>query len=388
MNRWLSWLLFACLAASFARRCPAPIIYRPGEGWTYEPVGAAGRWQRNRAKDQLQVAQEAFDKGEYRTALKAARRTVKVWPLSDYAGPAQYLVGRTYEARKHDEKAFKEYQRALTRYPKLPNYEEVLQRQMAIAKRYLGGQWFKLWGYIPFFPSMDKTANFFDQIVRNGPFHPTGPEAQMAVGAAREKQKNFTQAVRAYEKAADRYFDRPAVASDALYKAGSAWTKQSKRAEYDQSASVSAIDTFNDFKALYPNDKRTAEATDTILQLKTEQARGAYQTAQFYEKYRKFQGALVYYNEVIVKDPKSPFAEQARQRIEELKPRAARQAEFQKVRDERLREATKGAAARDRAEEAERRAKREAKEKKAQSRTPAEAPAPTRDPAVPDQPKP
>ncbi|MFM8357015.1 MAG: outer membrane protein assembly factor BamD, partial [Verrucomicrobiota bacterium] len=375
MNRWLTWLVLACLAASFARRCPAPIIYRPGEGWTYEPVGSAGRWRRNRAREQLQVAQESFDKGEYRTALKAARRTVKVWPLSDYAGPAQYLVGRTYEARKYDERAFREYQRALTRYPKLPNYEEVLQRQMAIATRFLGGQWFKLWGYIPFFPSMDKTSKFFEEIVRHGPFHSTGPQAQMAAGAAREKQKNYPAAVRAYEKAADRYFDRPAVASDALFKAGSAWTKQSKRAEYDQSASVSAIDTFNDFKALYPNDKRTAEATDTILQLKTEQARGAFQTARFYEKYRKYQGALVYYNEVIVKDPKSPFAEPARQRIEELKPRAARQAEIQKRRDELVRTATKGLAARDRAEEEERRARREAKEKKAQSGTPA-APTP------------
>ena len=41
-------------------RSPAPLIYRPGEGWTYESVGGA-KWQRTRAKDQLEVAQEAFD---------------------------------------------------------------------------------------------------------------------------------------------------------------------------------------------------------------------------------------------------------------------------------------------------------------------------------------
>ena len=41
--------------------CPAPLVYRADEGWTYEPVGGA-KWQRARAKDQLEVAQAAFDK--------------------------------------------------------------------------------------------------------------------------------------------------------------------------------------------------------------------------------------------------------------------------------------------------------------------------------------
>ena len=84
VNRAFHLLVLAFAILVGARRCPAPIIFRPGEGWTYEPVGEVGKWQRNRAKEQLQAAQEYFDKKEYRTALKAARRVVKVWPLSDH----------------------------------------------------------------------------------------------------------------------------------------------------------------------------------------------------------------------------------------------------------------------------------------------------------------
>ncbi len=336
VNRWIICLIVLMGITVGARRCPAPIIFRPGEGWTYEPVGQTGKWERNRAKDQLEVAQESFEKKDYRTALKAARRVVKVWPLSDHAGPAQYLLGRCYEARKQDERAFKEYQRALQKYPKIPNYNEILQREMEIANRFLGGQWFKLWGYIPFFPSMDKTAALFDQVVKNGPFSSTGPTAQMSVGTAREKQKNYPLAVRAYEKAADRYFDQPVVASDALYKAGAAWQKQSQRAEYDQSSADRAIETFNDFKALYPTDKRVPEATQAVLDMKVEQARGAFEKGRYYERRDRFQGALVYYNEVLVKDPNSPFAEKARKRIEYLRPLAAEQAkQREKVEKER-----------------------------------------------------
>jgi outer membrane protein assembly factor BamD (BamD/ComL family) len=43
--------------------------------------------------------------------------------------------------------------------------------------------------------------------------------------------------------------------------------------------------------------------------------------AQFYENSKQWNGAAIYYNEVLQLDPNSPFAEQARQRIEALKPR-------------------------------------------------------------------
>lgn len=47
------------------QRAPAPLIYTPGEGWRYEKVGEDRKWMRARAKEQLQVAQEAFDRSVY-----------------------------------------------------------------------------------------------------------------------------------------------------------------------------------------------------------------------------------------------------------------------------------------------------------------------------------
>src|SRR5437660_5927577 len=114
MNRWaLKLALIALCVLAFPFRSPAPLIYRPGEGWTYEPVGGEGKWRMARAKDQLEVAQAAFDKKAYGLALKAARRVVQVWPLSDYAPQAQYLVGRCHEIAGRDDRAFKEYQKIL-----------------------------------------------------------------------------------------------------------------------------------------------------------------------------------------------------------------------------------------------------------------------------------
>ena len=306
-------------------KTPAPLVYRAGEGWSYEPIGG-GKWTRTRAKEQLEVAQAAFDKEDFKLALKAARRTVRVWPLSDYAPQAQYLMARCLEAKGQDEKAFKAYQSLLEKYPKAINYEEVLDRQYQIANRYLGGKWFRLWGYIPFSPSMDKTSDMYDKVIKNGPYSNVAPQAQLNIGAAREKQSDFPQAVKAYEKAADIYHEQKTVAADAIYKAGDAYNKQARTAEYDQSVAGKAIATFSDFIALYPEDPRVPEAQKVIDNLRVEQARGALKIAQFYEKKKKWDGALVYYNEVLVADPNSTskYTEEAKKRIAAIKQAAAR----------------------------------------------------------------
>jgi outer membrane protein assembly factor BamD len=302
-------------------RSPAPLIYTPGEGWYYELPGKTLEWQRSRAKDQFEVAAIYFKMKNYSDALRAASRVVQVWPLSDYAPDAEYLVGRCLEAKGKDQAAFKAYQAIIDKYPRSSHYEEVLWRQYQIASRFLGGEWIKLWTVIPFFPSMDTAADMFDKIVHNGPYSDVAPHAQLRVGAAREKQKDYPSAVQAYQIAADRYHDQPAVAADAIYREAESYRKQAATAEYDQGTADQAIETFTDFVTLFPDDKRAPQAQKAMVALKAQQVQGAFKVAQFYERGRHWDGAAIYYNEVLQLDPNSPYAGIARRQIEILKPR-------------------------------------------------------------------
>jgi len=320
-RRFVFWVLLTALTACLPFSSPAPLIYVPGEGWYYETYGQQAKWQRTRAKDQLDVAEQAFTNAQYSIALRAAHRVVRVWPLSDYAPRAQYLIGRALEATAKDQAAFKAYQTVIEKYPKSNEYEEVLWRQYEIAGRFLAGQWFKVWLYIPIGPSMGDTAQMYGEIVTNGPYSDVAPHAQLRLGAAREKGEDYPAAVKAYETAADRYHDQPVIAADALYREGVSYAKQAATAEYDQSAAGQAIATFTDFIALFPDDPRVPRAQKGIALLKAEQVHGNFEIAQFYEKSHKWAGAVVYYNEVLQLDPNSHYAAQARQRIEALKPR-------------------------------------------------------------------
>ncbi|MGD1085326.1 MAG: outer membrane protein assembly factor BamD [Verrucomicrobiota bacterium] len=329
MKHWCARVfLVALVLALFPTRSPAPLVYRPGEGWSYEsPSGKEAAWRKPRAKDQLDVAQQAFDKKDYSLALKAAQRVVSIWPLSDYAPQGQYLVGRCYEAEHQDERAFKAYDEVLAKFPKMSQATEIQGRQFDIASRFLAGERFRLLHYFPIYRSMDKTAGMFEKIVRFGPYGPYGPASQMGEGAAREKQKDYPQAVKAYELAADRYAAQPKVAADALFKEGMAYEKQARKAEYDQSVSDQAISTFRDFIALYPDDPRVADANKIIKGIILEQARGNFAIAQYYEKTKQYNGkpnyagAVIYYNQVVAYGEGSPFYDQARERIAEINQR-------------------------------------------------------------------
>ena len=334
MQRWTCPLLLAAVVFfSWPNRTPAPIIFRPGEGWSYESINGVGSWRRSNAKDQLAVAKEAFAAEDWKTAFKAARRTVADWPLSDHAPEAQLLLAQTYEKRGDDKKAFEEYQNMMRLFPQTVDFEDVQSRQFAIATRYLNGQRFKLWGHIPLYRSMKKSAAMFQDIVSSGPFSSVAPQAQMNVGQAwvnkargfqfsqNERHKNYQMAVQAFKKTADRYHDRPGIASKGLYAAGSAYEQQSLDAEYDQGVTHKAIDSFSDYIALYPGEEQVPEARKKIKGMKVEQARGNLKIARYYEKRKKWAGANIYYNEVKDLAPGTEYAAIALQKIAELQPR-------------------------------------------------------------------
>jgi outer membrane protein assembly factor BamD len=283
--------------------------------------GGNTKWQRPRAKDQIEVAEQAFKDKDYATATHAANRVLRVFPLSDYAPRAEYIIGRCFEVKGKDEAAFDAYQNIIEKYPKSDQYNEVLVRQYEIANRFLAGEWFKLYNLIPLYPSMDETAKLYAKIITNGPYSAVAPHAQLKIGTAQEKAQSYGDAVKAYQTAADRYQDQPDIAADAMYRTGVAWQKQADTAEYDQGAAAQAIAAYTDFMAFYPEDKRVSDAQKAIVSLKTEQVRGSFEVAQFYEKSHKWAGAVVYYNDVLQLDANSPLAVQARLRIDALKPR-------------------------------------------------------------------
>lgn len=314
LSLWIGLVALLCLACP--TECPAPLIWRKGEGWAWEHAGIPTA---TNPKEQLDVARQLQQQKNYGDAISAFRRLVRRWPTSFAAQDARLGLAECLSATDYHYKAFLEYQQLISKHPNSPHFETALQRQFEIGNLFLAGTKHKVWG-VKWFPALDKAIEVFEQVVKNGPYSKTGPLAQFRIGLCYEKQKEYLAAVHAYEKLLERYPQDP-IAEEGQFEIGIAYKKESARAEYDQNAANQSIAAFTDFLVRYPKSDKAPLAEQYRAELKLEQGRGLFQIGKFYEKNKNYKAALIYYNEVIEQNAKSIWAAEAQKKIDELTPR-------------------------------------------------------------------
>jgi outer membrane protein assembly factor BamD len=213
--------------------------------------------------------------------------------------------------------AYKAYVKMVQKYPASTFFEQALDREFAIGNLYLAGEPQRLWK-VPLGPSMDKTIEIYEQVIKSAPYGTHAPEAQFKIGLAREQQKKWNDAVDSYTKILDKYPGN-SIASDAQYQIGYAWYSSASMAEYDQSAAQKAIEAFEDFIVRYPNSEKVAAANAHIELLKGRQTQGSYNIAKFYEKQKNYKAAYIYYSDVVRQSPGSEDAQSAQKKIDTLR---------------------------------------------------------------------
>jgi outer membrane protein assembly factor BamD len=309
-----------CLIAVFClilpTNCPAPLIWRKGEGWNYERAGATAA---KNPKEQLEIAQKFQSKKDYDHAVSAYRRLIRRWPTSQAAQDARLGLGESLVSLGYLYKGFKEYQQLIEKHPNSPHFDTVLERQFEVGNRFLAGEKHKIWRF-RLFSGIDKAVEVFEQVVKNGPYSKVGPQAQFNIGLVYEKQKDYLSAVPAFEKVLERY-PKDALAEEAQFQIGWAYKQEAGHAGYDQNNANEAIAAFSDYLLRYPNGQKVAQAEELRGALKHEQSKGLFRIGEFYEKQRNYKAALLYYNEVIEQNPKSHWANTAQKKVALLVPR-------------------------------------------------------------------
>jgi len=300
--------------------CPAPLIWRKGEGWSWEREGMTVA---NNPKDQLEIARSFQARKQYDNAVTAYRRVVTRWPTSFSCQEARLGLAQSLTQLNYLYKAFKEYQNLIEKHPNSPHFDTALQAQFDLANRFLNGEKHKIWR-LRIFNGLDKAVEIYEQIVKNGPFSKFGPAAQFHIGLAYEKEKDNIAAVHAYEKLLDRYPKDP-LAEEAQFQIGWAYHSEAQRAEYDQNNANQAIAAFKDFLVRYPASPKAEHARQLLAELKQEQSKGLFQIGRFYEKNKNYRAAVIYFNEVIEQNPRSDWANQAQRKITLLAPLAKQQ---------------------------------------------------------------
>lgn len=312
---FLGWVVMGCGWLILVESAPAPVIYRPGQGWEVEGKDTVEQTSR----EQLAKGEKYEQEKKYEEAMEAYRALVRTWPLSPNAAEGQYRYGVMLYKIYDFQVAFKEFQKCLEKYPDTEHFEDVLKYQYDIACLFLAGERQKVWK-IPTLPSMDKTVEMFEKVIKNGPYSPMASKAQLKIGFAREKQHRWDDAVKAYQEVIRRY-PKSDLADDAQFQIGYTYLCAAREADYDQTATNRSITAFEDYITRYPKSEKIEQARENIARLKAEQASGYMNVAEFYSQKKQYEAALIYYNKVIQSYPGTDLAKRASVQVEKLKPR-------------------------------------------------------------------
>jgi outer membrane protein assembly factor BamD len=311
--------LFLCLATVFAATLPLSAQNSPPP----EEEPAPQRQQVNPFTTPAEQAAfdeaEAIDNaGSSSRAISAYRRFIKNNPASPLAANAQFRIATLLEQEGRSSKAFDAYQKLVTQYPDTPDFEKAVARQVVIANEYLGGKKLTfLW--LPIVPGTDRAEEMFASIVKNAPFSKNAPIAQFNLGVTYERQGNLKDAATAYQTVLDRY-PNSSIADDALYQIGYIYMRVGETGRsQDLSALISSKNTFEDFVLQYPKSEKVAQAEDNIKKLSSKETGDLLDIAKYYDRFKNFRAAAIYYNDIIRRAPDSEDARLARDRVQVLR---------------------------------------------------------------------
>jgi len=288
-----------------------------------EPDPASQRRQVN--ADTTPAEQAAFDQAvsidtssSPQRAISAYRRFIKDNPSSPLAMKAQYRIAELYEYLGDANKAFTNYQTLLAQYPDTPDFEKAVTRQVTIANEYLAGRKLKFLG-LGVVPATDRAEEMFSSIIQNAPYSKNAPVAQFNLGLTYERQGRVKEAAAAYQAVLDNY-PNSAVADDALYQIGYIYKRlgDSGRSQ-DLSAVITSKNTFEDYLLQFPSSEKSAQARDNVGALGAKETSDLMDIARYYDRFKNYRAAAIYYNDVVRRAPGTADANAAEARMQELR---------------------------------------------------------------------
>lgn len=257
--------------------------------------------------------------GRTRAAAKQALALRIWWPNAEEAPAAQLYYARRLDERGKLQAAFDAYQHLVDRYPGRFEFNEVLERQMRLAKTLMDRRKGRFL-FLPGFAAPERAIPLFEKIVASAPEGAFAAEAYVLIGAAHERAYAYDEAIDAYFTALNRYPDSP-FAAQAAFAQARCHVELSEDAPNDGRALAEAIAACTLFLQRHPEAEPRGEIESSLARLRDRQAAAAFARARYYDRIlHKPESARIEYRRFLALFPDAPQAAEARDRIAQLTP--------------------------------------------------------------------
>jgi len=210
-------------------------------------------------------------------------------------------------------RAFQEYQYAIQFYSGGFPYDEIVEKQYAIANQLRGG--LDGWMWFGGGATLDEVTDMYQIVIDNAPAGTNAPTAYLLMGLIQEAEGNFIEAATIYEALATRY-PRSAEAETGLYRAALSRTALANKNPRDERMLRNAIVALRFFLQTHPDHAESETVRAHHDELVQRLATKAYDRAAFYDRIRQRPlAAHVKYQEFLRNFPDAQEAPRVRNRL-------------------------------------------------------------------------
>jgi tetratricopeptide (TPR) repeat protein len=275
------------------------------------------RPKKNAPEAQWEHVQALVHDNQARAAANQALALRIWWPHSPEAPRAQMLYARLMERRHNPQAAFDAYQYLLEHYVGRFEFNDVIDRQMQIAKTLMETKKGKFL-FLPGFAAPERAIPLFEKIAASAPEGRYAAEAYYLTGVANERTFEYDKAIEAYFTALNR-FPTSEFAEKSAFAQSRCHIQVSNDAPNDNRALDTARAACTLFLQRYPDSEHRAAIEADLARLHDRQVRNAYALANYYDHIlRKPAAALIEYKTFVALYPEAEQTPAARLRIEQL----------------------------------------------------------------------
>ncbi|MCM8783622.1 MAG: outer membrane protein assembly factor BamD [Candidatus Omnitrophica bacterium] len=289
--------------------------------WIWTPK--TGKWVnpkyavKDSPQEQLEWAMNLYMNKNYEGAIGEFKKLIKYYPNSPQACDAQYFIGKGYEELGKFYEAFKAYQKVIDTYPYTQKVEEVIEREYRIGDLYFTGHRDKILGMGIASP-LERALEIFQKVVDNAPYGQYAPPSQYKIGIILGKLGRNEEAKQAFLKLEKNYPDSE-FAKEAKYQIGLLGYKASPKSFYSQEETETSIKEVEEFLRTNPSSSLKDDAQKILGDLRNKKAESLFKTAQFYERQKYFDSAVLYYDDIVNNYADTEWAAKSLERISIIK---------------------------------------------------------------------
>jgi len=286
-----------------------------------------GKWVRmappaeGTAAGEFSIVRRDVDNGNYKTAVKHAKRFQKRYAGDPFSEDVCNLAGKAQMERGRYWAAYDWFEQQLVAYPQGRLADRAMASEIEIAEAFLSGRKRRA-GKIFRVSARDDGLMILERIAERAPASDRAKTALLTIGDYYFDRGKWIEAAESYDHFLELFGKSPRAYEAALRAAESHYSAY-EGPDFDETPLIEAEQRYKSFLTHYPHKAKELNVRDTLRKIRADRAEKQMSIARYYLRANHPKAAAEYFKIILRDFPDTPAANDAAAQLADVDPAAA-----------------------------------------------------------------